>query len=317
MPSRRSFLTGTVATGVALSMQRAATTVAQQKRVIVDSQVHLWPASTPERPWLPGAKPQLPEPFTIERIIPLMDEAGVDRVVIVPPVSLEGERIDYAQEAVKPYPGRFAIMARVALDKPDRAARLATWRDQAGVLGVRLNFGPGEAAWLTDGTADWFWPAAEKARLPVMFLTSGQTSLFARIAERHPQLTLIIDHMGVGAGLRPRSDSSDSIRNNAVPEAIAQSVALAKFANVSVKLSSVPLISTEPYPFRDVTPHIHRLFDAYGPERCHWGTDLTNSFARATYRQRVTEFTEELPFLTDSDKDWIMGRAILARLRWT
>ena len=43
---------------------------------------------------------------------------------------------------------------------------------------------------------------------------------------------------------------------------------------------------------------------------------LTNSFAKATYRQRITHFTEELSFLSDSDKDWIMGRAILARLKW-
>lgn len=318
MPSRRSFLTGATATGVlALAARYTAPTGAQQKRVIVDSQVHLWPANTPERPWLPGAKPQLPEPFTIERVVPLMDEAGVDRVVVVPPATVEGERIDYAQEAVKRHPGRFAIMTRIALDKPDHAARLAAWRDELGVLGVRLNFAGNEAAWLTDGTADWFWPAAEKARLPVMFLTSGQTSLFAGIAERHPQLTLILDHMGVGAGLRPRPNSSESLRNNLVPEAIAQCAALAKYPNVSVKLSSVPLISIEPYPFRDVTPHIRRLFDAYGPQRCYWGTDLTNSFSRATYRQRVTHFTEELPFLTESDKDWIMGRAILARLRWT
>ncbi len=315
MLSRRRLLTGTVVTGVALSVH-PATTFAQPKRVIVDSQVHLWPASTPERPWLPGAKPQLPEPFTIERVIPLMDEAGVDRVVIVPPASLEGERVDYAQEAVKRYPNRFAIMARVTLNKPEGAARLATWRDQPGVLGVRLNFGPDEAAWLTDGTADWFWPAAQKARLPVMFLTSGQTSLFARIAERHPGLTLILDHMGVGAGLRPRADLSQSGKNNQVAEAIAEAAELAKYPNVSVKLSSVPLISTESYPFRDTIPHIQRLFDAYGPERCYWGTDITNSFARATYRQRVTQFTEELPFLTESDKDWVMGRAILARLRW-
>ncbi|MHC2251074.1 putative TIM-barrel fold metal-dependent hydrolase [Bradyrhizobium embrapense] len=315
MPSRRSFLTGTVATGVALSSQPLRTAIAQQKRTIVDSQVHLWPASTPQRPWLPAAKPQLPEPFTIERIIPLMDEAGVDRVVIVPPGSLEGERIDYAQEAVRRYPGRFAIMARIALDKPDRAARLTTWRDQVGVLGVRLNFVADEAAWLTDGTADWFWPAAEKARLPVMFLTSGQTSLFASIAERHPDLTLILDHMGVGAGLRPRAESPTSVSK--VADAIAETAALAKYQNVSVKLSSVPLISTESYPFRDTIPHIRRLFDAYGPQRCHWGTDVTNSFARATYRQRVTQFTEELPFLNESDKDWIMGRSLLERLRWT
>lgn len=315
MLSRRGLLTSLTATGVALATERVVPTVADARRLIVDSQIHLWPANTPERPWVPGTRPQLPEPFTIERVIPMLDEAGVDRVVIVPP-TLEGERLDYAQEAVNRYPGRFAIMARIPLDKPDRAQRLASLRDQPGVLGVRLNFVGQQAAWLNDGTADWFWSAAEKASLPVMFLTSGQTSLFAGIAERHPQLTLILDHMGVGAGLRPHPDSSGVVRNNLVPEAIAQSAALAKYPNVSVKLSSVPLISTEPYPFRDTIPHIRRLFYAYGPQRCHWGTDVTNSLARATYRQRVTQFTEELTFLSEDDKDWIMGRSILARLKW-
>jgi predicted TIM-barrel fold metal-dependent hydrolase len=315
MLSRRRALTSLAASGVALATERVAPAVAAPRRVIVDSQIHLWPANTPERPWLAGAKPQLPEPFTIERVVPMMNEAGVGRVVIVPP-TLEGERLDYAQEAVRRYPGRFGVMARIPIDKPERAQRLATLRDEPGVLGVRLNLIGNQGAWLTDGTADWFWPAAEKAGLPVMFLTSGQTSLFAPIAERHPQLTLIIDHMGVGAGLRPRPDSSGIVRNNVVPEAIAETAALAKYPNVSVKLSSVPLISTEPYPFRDAIPHIQRLFDAYGPQRCHWGTDVTNSLARATYRQRVTQFTEELTFLSEDDKDWIMGRAILERLNW-
>jgi predicted TIM-barrel fold metal-dependent hydrolase len=315
MLSRRTVLSSVAATAVAMATDGVVSAVAESRRLIVDSQVHMWPANTPERPWVAGAKPQLPEPFTIERLVPMMDEAGVDRVVIVPP-TLEGERLDYAQEAVKRYPGRFGIMARVPVDKPDRVQRLATLRDQPGVLGVRLNFIGDQGAWLTDGTADWFWPAAEKVGLPVMFLTSGQTPLFARIAERHPQLTLIIDHMGVGAGLRPQPNSLGAVANNLVPEAIAQTAALAKYPNVSVKLSSVPLISTESYPFRDAIPHIHRLFDAYGPQRCHWGTDLTNSFARATYRQRVTQFTEELTFLSEDDKDWIMGRAVLARLKW-
>jgi predicted TIM-barrel fold metal-dependent hydrolase len=309
MLSRRKFFTGTTATGVALATQRIRPAVAQpaQKRLIVDSQIHLWPANTPERPWVAGARPQLPEPFTIERAVPMLDEVGVDRAVIVPP-TLEGERIDYAQEAVKRYPGRFAIMARIDLDKPDRATRLPTWRDQPGVLGVRLNFLGERGNWLTDGTADWFWPAAEKAGLPVMFLTTGQTHLFARIAERNPQLTLIIDHMGV---------SSETVRTKTVPATIDASAALAKYQNVSVKLSSAPLMSSEPYPFRDVTPHIRRLFDAYGPQRCYWGTDVTNSYAKATYRQRLTHFTEELPFLSEADKDLIMGRAIVTRLRWT
>jgi predicted TIM-barrel fold metal-dependent hydrolase len=290
-----------------LSAQGFKPAAAQARRLIVDAQIHMWPANRPDRPWAPGARPQLPEPFTIERVVPMIDEAGVDRVVIVPP-TLEGERIDYAQEAARRYPGRFGIMARIALDKPDRAARLATWREQPGVLGVRLNIAAREAKWLAEGTTDWFWPAAEKARIPIMFLTTGQTALFGKIAERHPQLMLIIDHMGV---------SSATVRSGKMPEAIEQSAALAKYPNVSVKLSSAPLFSSEPYPFRDVTPHIRRLYDAFGPRRCHWGTDVTNSFAKATYRQRVTHFTEELAFLSEDDKDWIMGKSIVERLRWT
>ena len=248
-----------------------------KRRLIVDSHVHMWKAATAERTWVPGARPQLPEPFTIERIVPMMDEAGVDRVLIVPP-SVDGDRIDYGQEAAQRYPGRFAIMGCVSLTDPTVGRRFPTWKEQVGVLGIRLNIRGEDAALLNDGNADWFWSAAEQAAIPVMFLTTGQTHLFAHIAERHPQLVLIIDHMGV---------SSQAVKDRAVAEAIDQAAALAKYPNVSIKLSSAPHHSAEPYPYRDLTSHIRRLFDAYGPRRCYWGTDITNSFAKATYRQRL------------------------------
>ena len=63
-------------------------------------------------------------------------------------------------------------------------------------------------------------------------------------------------------------------------------------------------------------PYLKRVFEAFGRERCYWGTDMTGSFAKATYRQRVTHFIETLDFLSEEDKDWVMGRAILARLKW-
>jgi predicted TIM-barrel fold metal-dependent hydrolase len=309
MLTRRNFLNGAFA-GLALATPRArpasAQTAQQPRRVIVDSQIHMWKASTPERPWVPGTRPQLPEPMTIERVVPMIDEAGVDRVVIVPP-TLEGERVDYGQEAARRYPGRFATMGHIRLDDPGEARRLLAWREQPAVLGIRLNIAGEQARWLTDGTTDWFWPAAEKAGIPIMFLTTGQLPLFSAIAERHPQLVLIIDHMGI---------SSEALRNNMLPATVAAAAALARHPNVSVKLSSAPLFSAEAYPFRDMTVHIRRLFDAYGPRRCYWGSDVTNSFAKCTYRQRVTHFTEELDFLAEDDKDWIMGRAILARLGW-
>jgi predicted TIM-barrel fold metal-dependent hydrolase len=310
MLTRRKF-------GMTLGAGAALATSAQQarpqparKRTIVDAQVHFWKANSPDWPWDPGSRPQLPEPFTIERALPMMDEAGVDRVVIVPPGL--NDHNDYALEAAKRYPDRFGIMGRIALQDPKSAALLPTWKQQPGMLGVRVTFNtPATRAWLADGTADWFWPAAEKAGLPVMFLAVGEVPGFARIAERHPQLTLIIDHMGL----------SSSSRANRVTEnilaAIDQAIALAKYPNVSIKLSGALGNSLEPYPFRDMTVHLQRVFDAYGPQRCHWATDITNSFAKASYRQRVTHFTEELSFLSESDKDWVLGRAILARLNWT
>ena len=309
MLSRRSFLNRTLGAGLALagSQQAAAQTPAAQperRRMIVDAQVHVWKPEAPDRPWVPGRVAQLPEPFTIEKLVPMMDEAGVDRVVIVPP-SWEGDRNDYALEAVKRYPGRFAVMGRIPLQNPQSAALLPKWKEQPGMLGIRVTFQRNQAAWLTDGTADWFWPAAEKSGLPVMFLASGQAPQFARIAERHPQLILIIDHMGLTA---------DVAKN--MPEAIGQTVALAKYPNVSCKVSSAPTHSSEPYPFRDMKPHLRRVIEAFGPQRCYWGTDLTNSLAKASYRQRITHFTEELDFLSASDKEWIMGRGILTRLGW-
>jgi predicted TIM-barrel fold metal-dependent hydrolase len=309
MLSRRGFLNGTIGAGVTLAAQGTGSASAQpaRKRTIVDAQVHLWKAETPEWRWVPGRKPQLPEPFTIEKLVPLMDEAGVDRVVVVPP-SWPGDRNDYGLEAAQRYPGRFAVMGRIPLEKPESAALLPKWKEQPGMLGVRVTFLGPPAAWLTDGTADWFWPAAEKAGLPVMFLAPGKGPEFLRIAERHPGLTLIVDHMNL---------SIDIARSNMIAAALDQTVALAKYPNVSVKMSSAPAYSSEPYPYRDMLAHLRRVFEAFGPQRCYWGTDMTNSFAKASYRQRITHFTEELDFLSEEDKDWVMGRAILTRLKWT
>jgi predicted TIM-barrel fold metal-dependent hydrolase len=281
--------------------------MAHGNRMIVDSQVHLWKAESPDWPWVPGRKPQLPEPFTIEKLVALMDEAGVDRCVIVPP-SWPGDRNDYGLEAARRYPNRFAVMGRLALRDPNAATLLPAWKQQPGMLGLRFTFMREQSELLTSGAADWLWPEAEKAGLPVMFLAPGNIPRFAPIAERHPGLPLIIDHMSL---------LHDTAKEGRIKEAIDEVVKLARFPNVSVKLSSTPTYSSEPYPWRDMAEHIKRCFDAYGPQRCYWGTDLTNAFDKSTYRQRVTHFTEELPFLSESDKDWVMGKAILQRLGWS
>ncbi|HLJ60782.1 MAG TPA: amidohydrolase family protein [bacterium] len=286
------------------------------RRLIIDSQVHIWKAETPDRPWPAGgaARAHLPEPFGYDPLVSLMNEAGVDRTILVPP-SWEGDRNDYALEAAATFPDRFAVMGRIRVDDPASAALLSKWRDRPGMLGIRLTFLGSQASWVNDGTAEWFWPAAEKARIPVMCLIRHGPADLARIAEQHPQLTLILDHMGL-AGEMHLGVSDEASRARLRAGAIAQTVSLSRYPNVSVKLSSAPAYSFEAYPFRDMASHIRRVVDAYGPRRCYWGTDLTKAVGTISYRDHVRYFTEALEFLSEQDKDWIMGRAILARLGW-
>src|SRR5437899_2365784 len=189
MPTRRSFVTSTLGAGAVLAMQGPHKAAGQaDRRLIVDAQVHLWKAESPDWKWVPGLRPQLREPFTIERLVPMMDEAGVDRAVIVPP-SWSGDRNDYALEAVKRYPTRFRVMGRIPRQDPKSTDLLPKWQEQQGMLGVRVTFNNAQTIpWLTDGTANWFWAAAEKAGLPVMCLAPGRVALLGPIAEQHPEL---------------------------------------------------------------------------------------------------------------------------------
>jgi len=274
--------------------------------LIADSQVHIWGADTPDRPWPPGRahQAQKPYPVTKDMLLQGMDEAGVSRVVIVPP-SWEGDRNDLALEASRLHADRFAVMGRLAIERPESRSLVADWKRQPGMLGLRFTFHTEvQKPWLTDGTADWLWTAAEKAGLPVMIYVPGSLPLVDGIAARHPGLRLVIDHLALAIGQKDDAAFAD----------LPHLLALAKRPNVAVKASALPCCSTEPYPYRRLHPYIRQVCDAFGPQRVFWGTDWTR--LPCTWRQAITLFTEELPWLSAADKDWIMGRAVCEWLGW-
>jgi predicted TIM-barrel fold metal-dependent hydrolase len=273
---------------------------------IVDSQVHIWGADTPDRPWPPGraAEAQKPYPIARETLLFQMDLAGVRRMVLVPP-SWEGERNDLALDAAQTYPDRFAVMGRLSLQDPAGPEKLAIWRQQPGMLGLRFTFhNEHNRHFLTDGSADWLWPAAERAGIPLMVLVPGALDILDGIATRHPGLKLTIDHVGLDR--RGKADR--------VWEDLPAVCALARHANVAVKASGMPSLSKEPYPFPDLHPHIRALVEAYGPQRVFWGTDLTRM--PCTYYECIHLFTEHLPWLNGNDLAWVMGRGVCEWLDW-
>ncbi len=272
--------------------------------MIIDSQVHVWQAETPDRPWFsPDA--HLPNPFAYQDLLGEMKRAGVDRAVLVPP-GWEGGRPDHALEGAARYPDRLAVMGRIELDRPETSRDLADWRTPPGMLGIRVAFQKEDSRpWLDDGTADWLWPAAEQHAIPIMVFAPGRNAILRDIAVNHPKLPLIVDHMG----LNRETDG-------AAVAAMEDLITLADCRNIHVKLSSVPLYSTEPYPYRNRHGALKRLIAAFGPERAFWGTDITRIWQICPYRQCVTLFIDELDFLSGEDLEWVMGRGISRCLNW-
>ena len=93
-----------------------------------------------------------------------------------------------------------------------------------------------------------------------------------------------------------------------------QLLALASHPNVAVKATGQAGYALDPYPFRSIHDALHRVFDAFGPRRMFWGTDITRM--HCTWRQCVTLFTEELPWLHGADLDLVMGQAFCDWIGW-
>jgi L-fuconolactonase len=273
---------------------------------IVDAQSHIWGANTPERPWPVRTRPHREEPFGKDELLREMDAAGVHRVIIVPP-SWEGDRNDLALAAAQAHPDRFAVMGRLDTEVPEARGAIATWRSQKGMLGLRFTFHtPLLAPLLTEGRMDWVWREAETAGVPVMvYLHHDLLHFIDCVAERYPRLKIVIDHLALP--YLKKDDEAFAEFGKLLP--------LAKRPNVAVKASTLPSHTSDVYPYRRTHPYLRRVYDAYGPKRVFWATDFTAM--PCTYRQAITMFTEEIPWFTSEDKQWIMGRGVCEWLGWT
>jgi len=127
--------------------------------------------------------------------------------------------------------------------------------------------------------------------------------LLGEIAERHPGLKLMVDHMGA---LR-------SAKGDAAFPAMKELTALARFPNVAVKLTGGPFYADDAYPFKSLHKHYRAMYDAFGPHRLFWGTDITKM--PCSWKQCVAHF-QEIDWIPDPDKKLIMGDAICDWLDW-
>ncbi len=270
---------------------------------IVDAQIHIWGSGLPSN----MAHRQVTS-FTAEDAITMMDEGGVNAAVIHP-VGWDPNSTQMALDAVRNYPGRFAIMGSLPLEEASSRERIGEWRKTHGMLGLRYLFLSDSArAQLDSDTLDWFWSACEAANVPVAVLATDSLARLGQIAERHPGLRLTIDHLGGRGG---NTTLKDAAAMTHMPELLK----LARLPNVAVKATGAPGYSSESYPFPAMHTYLRQIYDAFGPHRMFWGTDITKM--PCSWRQCVEMFTKELPWLRAEDQPLVMGQAICDWWGWS
>ena len=89
---------------------------------------------------------------------------------------------------------------------------------------------------------------------------------------------------------------------------------LARYDNVALKASGLPCALSQAYSIATLRGILDDLLAWFGPRRVFWGSDLTR--LPCSYRQAITMFTEEIPWLTSADKEWIMGRGLCEWIAW-
>lgn len=266
--------------------------------LIVDAQIHLWTGNrAPLHHWR--------APYPMEEALRDMDAAGVHRSVNCPAI-WEATSNDYAVEAARKHPDRFATLGWFDLERPEVDDFVDRFVAKPGILGLRfVILTPDQQKLTREGALDWIWAAADRLALPVGLMVSPELyDEVTRIAQRHSRMRLLIDHIGI----RPFSK---------LPEAAAHLSSvldLARLPNVAVKATGTPSMAIDEYPFNSIHSVLKRTFDAFGPKRMFWGSDITR--LKCSWRDCVKLFTEELEWLKGDDLEWVMGRALCEWIGW-
>jgi predicted TIM-barrel fold metal-dependent hydrolase len=274
---------------------------------LIDSQVHAYEANTPKRPW--ATVPNWPPHVTGDEMVAEMDKVGVDGAIFISSFSMYRYDGSYAEEVARQHPGRMAIVKPVDPDDKNVADVVARWKKVPGAVGIRIFLREEEKRAPDDPGLDRICKAAVDYDFPLNFLFWGRVDEGMAVIDRHPNTRFIVDHLGL---LQPRVPPAPAQPWKDLPKI----VDLAKRPNCVIKVSGACTLSRQPYPFPDIWDPLKRVFDAWGFERCLWGTDWTRAFAVVNYENAVKAFLETKT-LSDSERAMLMGGACAKAYGWT
>ena len=273
----------------------------------IDSQVHAYERDHPGRPWV-GTLAGPPE-VTGDDMVAAMDAVGVDGALLVSPYSMYRYDASYVLAVGAAHPGRFGLIKPVDPTDPGVADTIADWAALDGTVAIRVMMAHGVSVDPDGPGIKRVLQAAARHALPVNLLCWGHTDQAATLARAHPNTMLVIDHLGLNQPFVPPAPAEPFAD-------LPQVLALAEHQNIVIKISGACTLSQQPYPYNDLWDPLRRIFDAFGLDRCLWGTDWTRAVNLLTYAQGVEPFrlTDRL---SEEERADLMGRTLQRVYSWS
>lgn len=260
--------------------------------MLVDSHVHIWSADAaryPPRPIHGASTPTVDG--TVEMVFDTLARHGVDAAVVVQPRAY-GDDHTYLLDALARYQDRMVAVAALDPRHEDAATALGHLATK-GIKGLRLDPLGWGARPLIDGTVLPLWDQAVRCGVAIeLMIRPEQLTALGSLAARTIDAQVVVEH-AARYGADPAEPLDSLLELEARP-------------NVSVKVSALSSISTEPPPHRDLWPILERLVGVFGPERLMWGSDMPWIGAEA-YEAEL-ETVASLPFIDDDGRTWLLGR---------
>ena len=274
---------------------------------IIDCQVHAYEANTPKRPW--HSVPNWPDHVTGDEKVAAMDKVGVDGAIFISAFChVPVRRQLCGGGATRPSrPVRHRQAGRPGRSGGGRRHRRL--EEDAGHGRHPHHADEGAKREPDDPGLDRIVRAAVQHDFPVNVLFWGNVDAGTALIDRHPDTRFIIDHLGI---LQPRVPPAPPEPWADLPKVLD----LAKRKNAVIKVSGACTLSKEPYPYPDIWDPIRRVIDAWGIDRCLWGTDWTRAFAVCNYEQAVEPFLKT-DRLSDSERAMLMGGACAKAYGWS
>ena len=279
----------------------------------IDAHVHVFDRASQEFPREVSSLAPAERTAPVEQLLREMDAAGVERAVLIQMGGFTIEQHRYVAQSLSRWPARFAAAGLVDLSDDDPPARLGELVEATGISGIRLMGtlgGPGASR--AEGLAAFglFQRAGQLGLNVNLYCPSDQVANIELLVRAFPDVSVSLDHLGICPATslvpdrfrRPRFD--DEV---IPPPTYPRTLDLARYPNVTVKVSGEYAFSKQAYPYRDMQPMVEQVYRAFGAQRMMWCTDFPWIVEEPGYRKLVALLDYHLPLLTEHEKALIMG----------